>query len=182
MAVGLRRAGQVLAIAVVLSLLAVLAWRVVRDSEGGASAALRRGDHPVAPDFDLERISGPGRLRLSNLRGKVVVLNLWASWCYPCIKEARVLEEGWQRWRNRGVVVVGLNAHDFVSDARRFMRSRKTTFPNVHDARASVLDAYGWTYFPETYFIRPGGRLDSAVLGEIDREALDAGIRSALSP
>jgi cytochrome c biogenesis protein CcmG, thiol:disulfide interchange protein DsbE len=181
MAVGLRRAGQVLAIAVVLSLLAVLAWRVVKDSEGGASAALHRGEHPVAPDFDLDRIDGSGKLRLSSLRGNVVVVNFWASWCYPCIKEARVLEEGWQRWRDHNVVVVGVNAHDFVGDARRFVRRYGVTYPNVHDASANVLDDYGWTYFPETYFVRPGGRLAASVLGEINREQLDAGIREALS-
>ncbi len=61
MALGLRRAGQVLAIGVVLALLAVLMWRVIKDSEGGASNALRRGEHPVAPDFDLDRINGPGQ-------------------------------------------------------------------------------------------------------------------------
>lgn len=181
MAVGLRRAGQLLAIAVVLALLAVLVWRVVRDSEGGAAVALRRGDHPVAPAIDLERIDKAGRFRLSDQRGKVVVVNLWASWCYPCIREAGVLEQGWQRWRDRGVVFVGVNGQDLVSDARRFISRQGTTFPNVHDSSGKVLDAYGWTYFPETYFIRPGGKLDSAVLGEIDAEQLDAGVQAALS-
>jgi cytochrome c biogenesis protein CcmG, thiol:disulfide interchange protein DsbE len=181
MAVGLRRAGQVLAIAVVLALLAVLAWRVVKDSGGGASAALRRGDHPEAPDFDLERLDREGRLRLSTLRDKVVVVNLWTSWCYPCIREAGVLQQGWQRWRDRDVVVVGVNAQDLVTDARRFIRRYDVTYPNVHDTGNGVLDAFGWTYFPETYFIRRDGKIASAVLGEIDREQLDAGIREALS-
>ena len=182
MAVGLRRGLQLLAIAAVLALLAVLIWRVVRDTEGGAAAALRRGEHPVAPDFDLARVDGPGRVRLSSLRGKAVVVNLWASWCYPCIKESGVLEDGWRRWRDRGVAFVGVNAQDLGSDARRFLRRYGVSYPNVHDSSGGVLDAFGWTYFPETYFIRPGGRLESAVLGQIDREQLDAGIRGALSP
>ncbi|HEU0303965.1 MAG TPA: redoxin domain-containing protein [Gaiellaceae bacterium] len=181
MSVGLRRAGQALAIAAVLALLAVLAWRVVEDSGGGASASLRRGDHPAAPDFDLERLDTDGRLKLSSLRGKVVVLNLWTSWCYPCIREAKVLEEGWQRWRDRGVVVVGVNAQDLVTDARRFMRRYGVTYPNVRDKSGDVLDAYGWTYFPETYFVGKDGTLVSAVLGEIDREQLEDGIREALA-
>ena len=180
MAIGLRRVGQALAIAVVLSLLSLLAWKLVHERNGGAAAALKRGDHPVAPDFDLARIDRPGRVRLSNLRGKVVVVNLWASWCYPCIKEARVLEEGWQRWRGRDVVFVGVDGQDLVGDARRFIRHERITYPNVHDSNGKVLDAFGWTYFPETYFIRPGGRLDTAVLGQIDRDKLDAGIRGAL--
>ena len=92
MAVGARRVGQVLAIAVVLCLLALLVWRVVRKSDGGAAAALRRGDHPVAPNFALSRLDRPGTLELASLRGKAVVLNFWASWCLPCKKEAPLLE------------------------------------------------------------------------------------------
>jgi cytochrome c biogenesis protein CcmG, thiol:disulfide interchange protein DsbE len=180
MAVGLRRAGQTLAIAVVLALLAVLIWRVIRDSEGGAAAALRRGEHPVAPAFDLERLDGPGRLELSSFRGKAVVLNFWASWCLPCKQEAPRLEAAWQKWRSKGVVVLGLDANDFKSDARRFARRYEVTYPIVHDGPGNLLDDYGLTALPETFFIRPDGRLASWTQGELSTEEIEAGIRGAL--
>ncbi len=181
MAVGLRRAGQVLAIAVVLGLLAVLAWRVVRKSDGGVSAAIRRSDHPVAPNFDLQRLDGPGRLELSTLRGKAVVLNFWASWCLPCRKEAPLLEEAWQKWRSKGVVVVGVDANDFKSDARRFARRYRITYPLVHDGPGRWLDDYGLNGFPETFFVSPDGRVSSWLQGELGKEELESGIRKALS-
>lgn len=181
MAVGLRRIGQALAIAVVLALLAVLAWRVVRKSEGGAAAAIRRGEHPVAPNFDLSRLDGPGRLRLSTLRGKAVVLNFWASWCIPCKKEAPLLEAAWQRWRSKGVVVVGVDANDFKSDARRFAHRYGITYPLVNDGPGNWLDDYGLTGFPETFFVRPDGHLSSWTQGQLHEQELEQGIREALS-
>jgi cytochrome c biogenesis protein CcmG/thiol:disulfide interchange protein DsbE len=181
MSVGLRRAGQVLAIAVVLALLAVLAWRVVKDSEGGAAAALRRGESPVAPAFDLERLDGMGRLELESLRGKAVVLNFWASWCIPCKKEAPLLEAAWRKWRSKGVAVVGVDANDFRSDARRFARRFKVTYPLVHDGPGRLLDDYGLAGFPETFFVRPDGRLSSWKQGELSAEEIETGIRGALA-
>jgi cytochrome c biogenesis protein CcmG/thiol:disulfide interchange protein DsbE len=181
MTLGLRRAGQVLAIAVVLALLGVLIWRVVKDSEGGASAALRRGEHPVAPDFDLERLDRPGRLELGSLRGKAVVLNFWASWCLPCKEEAPRLEAAWRKWRTKGVVVVGLDANDFKSDARRFVRRYDVTYPVVHDGPGKLLDDYGLNAFPETFFIRPDGRLSSWTQGELSEQEIEEGIRGALA-
>src|SRR5262245_57546053 len=179
MAVGLRRAGQLLAIAVVLALLAVLVWRVVRDSEGGAAAALRRGEHPAAPDFDLERLDEAGRLELSSLRGKAVVLNFWASWCLPCKQEAPRLQAAWKKWRPKGVVVVGLDANDFKSDARRFARRYEVTYPIVHDGPGRLLDDYGLAAFPETFFIRPDGRLSQRRQGDVSKDDVGAGTKGA---
>jgi cytochrome c biogenesis protein CcmG/thiol:disulfide interchange protein DsbE len=182
MALGLKRLGQGLAVAVVLGLLAVLAWRVVKENNGGAAAALKRGDAPMAPDFDLPRLDRPGKLKLSSLRGKAVVVNLWTSWCVPCKSEAPRLNAAWRRWHDHGVVIVGVDAQDLVSDAQGFMRRHDVVYPVVHDKSGGVLDDYGWTYFPETYFVRPDGRLSSAVFGEVGGDQLEQGIREALAP
>jgi cytochrome c biogenesis protein CcmG, thiol:disulfide interchange protein DsbE len=181
MALWLRRGGQMLAIAVVLALLSVLAWRVIRDSEGGAAAALRRGEHPVAPGFVLDRLDRPGRLDLASLQGKAVVLNFWASWCLPCKQEAPRLEAAWHKWRSKGVVVVGIDANDFESDGRRFARRYDLTYPIVHDGPGRLLDDYGLTGFPETFFVRRDGRLSSWTQGELSPEEIEQGIRTALS-
>ena len=171
-----------MAIAVVLALLALLVWRVVRDRDGGAAAALRRGEHPVAPNFRLPRLGPNGTLELKTLRGKAVVLNFWASWCLPCKKEAPLLEAAYRKWRSRGVVVVGVDANDLESDAKRFARRYKLTYPLVHDGPGKWLDDYGLEGFPETFFVRPDGKLSSWTQGELDAGEIEDGIRGALSP
>jgi cytochrome c biogenesis protein CcmG, thiol:disulfide interchange protein DsbE len=171
---------QALSVAVVAGLLVLLVWKVVHQNKG-AAAELAKGKHPAAPHFDLGRLDTRGKLSLASLRGKVVVLNFWASWCDPCKSEAPRLEAAWKRWRDQGVVVVGVDAQDFTGDARRFIRRYSLTYPNVHDGPGNVLPSYGVTGFPETYFVDKRGRLvGERVEGEISAAALASGIRSAL--
>jgi cytochrome c biogenesis protein CcmG/thiol:disulfide interchange protein DsbE len=176
----LKKALQGITIAVVAGLLGLLIWKVAHQTKGAASE-LAKGQTPPAPHFDLSRLDTPGKLSLASLRGKVVVLNFWASWCDPCKSEAPRLEAAWRRWRSQGVVVVGVDAQDFSGDARSFMRKYKLTYPNVHDGPGKVLPKYGVTGFPETYFVGRDGKLvGERVQGEISREKLTAGIQRAL--
>jgi cytochrome c biogenesis protein CcmG, thiol:disulfide interchange protein DsbE len=178
----LRRIGQIVAVALVLSLFGLLVWRLTEDGSSGIRAAADAGKRPPAPDFTLSRFDRDGVVRLASLRGKVVVLNFWASWCDPCKGEAPRLEEAWRSFRRDGVVVVGVDAQDFSGDARRFMRRYKLTYPNVHDGPGDVLPKYGVTGFPETYFVGRDGRLvGERVQGEISEEKLLAGIKRALA-
>jgi cytochrome c biogenesis protein CcmG/thiol:disulfide interchange protein DsbE len=178
--VRLKESLQAATVAVVLGLLALLIWKVVHQG-GGAASELAKGKTPPAPHFDLGRLDTSGRLSLASLRGKVVVINFWASWCVPCKTEAPRLQAAWQRWRSRGVVVVGVDAQDFTGDARRFIRRYELTYPNVHDGPGSTLPKYGVTGFPETYFVgRYGLLVGERVEGEISEAKLTAGIRHAL--
>jgi cytochrome c biogenesis protein CcmG, thiol:disulfide interchange protein DsbE len=155
-----RRPLQAAALALVALLLALLAVRVVSGDRASALAGdVARGKKPTAPPFTLHRLDGRGRIDLASLRGKVVLLNFWASWCVPCKQEAAVLEAAWQRWRRRGVVFVGVDAQDFSSDAGRFVRHHHITYPTVRDAAGSTSTTYGVTGFPETWFIDPRGKL-----------------------
>ncbi len=170
-----------MSVAAVAALLALLVWKVVHQDKGVASQ-LAKGKRPAAPHFDLTRLDRAGKLSLASLRGKVVVLNFWASWCDPCKGEAPRLEEAWRSFRRDGVVVVGVDAQDFSGDARRFMRRYKLTYPNVHDGPGDILPKYGVTGFPETYFVGRDGRLiGERVQGEISEEKLLAGIKRALA-
>ncbi|MGH7390619.1 MAG: TlpA family protein disulfide reductase [Candidatus Rokuibacteriota bacterium] len=107
---------------------------------------------PAAP-FVLTTFAGEP-VSLEALRGKVVVLNFWASWCYPaCYEEAPVLERGWQEWRERGVLVLGVDIQDTAEKARKFIDDFRLTFPNAPDAGGKVSIDYGVYGVPETFFI-----------------------------
>jgi cytochrome c biogenesis protein CcmG/thiol:disulfide interchange protein DsbE len=169
---------QAITVVVVAGLLGLLIWKVVHQEKG---VKLGGGRTPPAPQFALSRLDAPGKLALASLRGKVVVLNFWASWCVPCKSEAPRLEAAWQRYRGKDVVVLGVDAQDFSGDAKHFMRKYKLTYPNVHDGPGDVLPKYGVTGFPETYFVDRQGRLiGDRVAGEITVSKLTAGIRHAL--
>jgi cytochrome c biogenesis protein CcmG/thiol:disulfide interchange protein DsbE len=147
----LRLSAQAAAVALVLGLLALLVWRVV-NSNG-------RPTHGAAPHFTLPRLDGKGAFALADFRGKGVVINFAASWCDPCKQEAPALERAWQRYRSRGLVVLGVDGNDFTSDARKFARRYGLTYPFVRDPDGAILRRYGLDGFPETFFVDRRGRL-----------------------
>ncbi len=181
-----RLVAQGAAIGLVALLFILLAWSLLHDEGGDLAKKANRGERPAAPDFTLERLDRSGRrLQFSSLRGKAVVLNAWASWCGPCKEEAPFLERVWRAHRDRGLVVLGLDAKDFRGDARRFAARFGLTFPLVFDGPGDAVASYGITGFPETFVIDREGRVvrafAGAVNGEEQRAELHAAIEEALS-
>lgn len=121
---------------------------------------------PAAP-FALETFDGP-RIALEDLRGRVVVVNFWASWCYPaCYEEAPALERGWQSYKDRGLVMVGINVQDKDEPARRFLAQFGHTFPNARDPAGRVSVDFGVYGVPETFFIDRAGRVRYKHVGAV---------------
>jgi cytochrome c biogenesis protein CcmG, thiol:disulfide interchange protein DsbE len=138
--------------------------------------ALEAGKRPSAPAFSLPvLVAGAGigpagaDVSLASLAGRPMVLNFWASWCGPCADEAPMLEAVWERYRPRGVLMLGLDTEDFSGDARAFIREQGTTYPSVRDSGRSVRDAYGLTGVPETFLIDADGRVALHIAGPISR-------------
>jgi len=171
---------QGVAIGLVILLFALLAWSLVRDKGGDLAASAARGERPQAPDFTLERLDGDGTLSLSSFRGKGVLLNTWASWCIPCKDEAPYLEQVWRNNRNRGLVVLGLNAKDLRSDARHFVDRLDLTFPVVRDGSGDAIKKYGVTGFPETFVLDREGRVVEAFAGAVNSDEDKVRLRSAI--
>jgi len=169
----LKLGAQVLAVGLVALLLALLVWKLAKGS--GKKAAIGK----TAPDFTLDRVGAPGKLQLASLRGKVVVLNFWASWCYPCNQEAPTLQAAAKRYGDR-VVVLGVDVNDPKSDARKFARKFKLTYPLVHDNHNVTSPKYGLTGLPETFFIDRTGKLVGHVAAAIDAADLRDGVEQAL--
>jgi cytochrome c biogenesis protein CcmG/thiol:disulfide interchange protein DsbE len=169
----LKLGAQALAVALVAGLLALLIWKVAQGSQNEAKIG------KPAPDFTLGRLDRPGSLQLSSLRGKVVVLNFWASWCQPCKLEAPDLAASAKKWSGR-VVVLGVDVNDPSGDARGFMRKYGITYPIVHDNKNVTSPKYGLTGLPETFFLDRRGRIVSHVISEIEAADLQRGVEEAL--
>jgi cytochrome c biogenesis protein CcmG/thiol:disulfide interchange protein DsbE len=182
MARGVKIVLQAAAVLVVASLVALFGWQMASQEESrGLSAALAAGKRPYAPQLELERLDQQGTISLADYRGKAVVLNFWASWCGPCKKEAPLLEEMWQRYGAEGLVVLGIDAQDLRTDARRFVERYELTYPIAYDGRGASLGRFGLTGFPETWFVGRDGRLAGEhIVGEFTAEQLEENIRAAL--
>jgi cytochrome c biogenesis protein CcmG/thiol:disulfide interchange protein DsbE len=159
---------QALALALVAGLLALLVWRVVHDSNKGVSQALKNGDHPLAPAFDLKRLDGRGRINLASLRGKKpVVLDFWASWCVPCIHESKRLQAARKDYGKR-VAFIGVDTKDFSGEARAWQREHGITYPSVHDGNGNVLAKWGGLPIPKIFFVARSGRVVGELVVEED--------------
>lgn len=172
-----RRLGRLLlVIAGVGALVALLAFGFTRDPKAIPSPLVGR----PAPIFSLSLLGG-GSLDLAGLRGKVVVVNFWASWCYPaCWNEAPRLEAAWQRYRDQGVVLVGIVYQDSEANAREFIARHGKTYPSGMDPGSRVAIDFGVYGVPETFFIDQTGRIRRKHVGEIQEEILRATIESLL--
>ena len=156
-----------------LALVALLAYGVL--SGGGdddIDDALADGGRADTPELDLPRLGAPGRAKLSDYRGKVVVLNFWASWCAPCRDEAPMLERWHKRILPRGGTVLGVDALDAEDDALEFVRRFKLTYPNIRDAAGENLKPFGIAAYPETFVIDREGRIAALVRGPVDEKFL----------
>lgn len=124
-----------------------------------------------APDFEFTTFDGQ-QIRLSDLRGQVVVINFWASWCEPCRQEAMDLELTWREYREKGVVFVGLNWADTEREAKAYLQEFDITYPNGPDLGTRIAQTYRMNGIPETFFIDRQGQLQGVHVGPINRIVL----------
>ncbi|MBV9228877.1 MAG: TlpA family protein disulfide reductase [Chloroflexi bacterium] len=112
-----------------------------------------------APDFTLSTLgNNASKVRLSDFKGKDVVLNFWASWCGPCNQEAPFLQKAWPGLHSQGIVFLGVDSGDITSEALTFLKQYDITYPNVQDTFDSATAiSYGSTGFPTTIFINRAG-------------------------
>jgi cytochrome c biogenesis protein CcmG/thiol:disulfide interchange protein DsbE len=162
---------------VVAAVIALLVIGLVhRDVGTSIQDALDEGERPDAPAFAApvllaaDGIGPVGRdVSLADLSGKTVVLNFWASWCQPCEREAPILNEVAQRYRDQdaAVVVLGLDVQDLSEKALGFARDFGISYPSLRETGDAAYRDYQLTGLPETFVIDPEGRIALKVVGEV---------------
>ena len=160
-------------------LFALLAWALV-DSGGqpaGVAINTQFGEVDIeegpARDFTLTLFDGES-LSLSQLRGKVVLIDFWTSWCPPCRREAPTLAEAYRRFQGRGVEFVGVAVWDSEEEAAGFVRDHNVAYPNGLDSKGTIAIDYGLTGIPEKYIVDRDGRLVRKFVGPIEPDRLEA--------
>jgi len=158
---------------VVLAFLGLLTYGVIRKG-------ISQPKSGPAPDFTLTLFDG-GQLSLAELRGHPVVLNFWASWCDPCKDEAPLLETAWRRYREQGLMMVGVDYLDQEPAARAYLQEFQITYPNGPDLGSRIARRYFIRGVPETFFIAPDGEIKSFKEGPFTTmEELEARIREIM--
>ena len=155
------RLWQVAVFLVVMVLLALVAWQM---GHNGPLAAAQVGAGQAAPDFTLQTFDGQ-TVRLADLRGKVVLVNFWASWCVPCAQEAPDIENTWRAYQDRGVVFVGVDYVDTETEARGYLHNFNISYPTGADLGTRISQAYRIRGVPETYIIDQQGTLRATFIG-----------------
>jgi cytochrome c biogenesis protein CcmG, thiol:disulfide interchange protein DsbE len=135
-----------------------------------------------APDFTLALLSKQAgkALHLADLKGKLVIVNFWASWCDPCKQEAPLLQAQWQRAKGQGVVFIGIDFQDGQSPALSFVQHNGITYTNVVDQNGSTGINYGVTGVPETFFIDRHGVVVNIVRKELTAQVLQSAVAALL--
>ena len=165
--------GKLIAYGLVLGLLGLLGWGLVKVSGGQV-------DSGMAPDFSITSFDGE-TITLSELRGQVVIINFWASWCPPCREEAAYLEATWRKYQDRGVVFIGVDYVDTEKEALAYIEEFDITYFNGPDLKTLISQAYRMDGVPETYYVAKSGELRGVKIGPLAPPELDEKIEALLA-
>ena len=156
-------------ICAIVALVALLAYGLSesepdRDVDRDVASGVRN----PAPPLELPRLSGLGAETLEDYKGKVVVLNFWASWCEPCRKESPLLQRWHRRMERRQGTVLGVDVQDVTGDARDFIAEYKLTYPMLRDGEGVTRESFAIIGFPETFVLDRRGRIAAVRRGPVD--------------
>lgn len=165
--------GVVIVLAVVLALLGLLAWGLIQSQKGPV-------DTGEAPDFTITGFDGR-TVTLSELRGQVVIINFWASWCPPCREEAAYLEQTWRKYKDQGVVFIGVDWVDTEKAALAYIDEFDITYINGPDIGTRISQAYNIKGVPETFYVDKRGILRGVHIGPLKSPELDEKIDELLA-
>jgi cytochrome c biogenesis protein CcmG, thiol:disulfide interchange protein DsbE len=177
-----RRGLPLAVIVAAAALVGVLAYGVAsQGTDTSIDDAVARGERIDAPNRVLPVLGRAGDGSLADYRGKVVVLNFWASWCPPCIDELPLLQRTQRRLERRGGIVLGVNYKDIPEDALDLTRRVGLTYPSIRDRDGEYAEDYATAGIPETFVVDRQGRIAAARRGPVDRQWLGATLEPLLA-
>jgi cytochrome c biogenesis protein CcmG, thiol:disulfide interchange protein DsbE len=156
------------------ALIALLTYGVASTGpDTSLDEALHDGERVEAPVKDLPVLGSEATGSLADHRGKVVVLNVWASWCPPCKSEMPLLQRKHQEIEEQGGLVLGIDTQDASEDALEFLRENDITFPSLRDRDREYGRDFGVSGYPETFLIDREGRIVKMYRGPVTERWLD---------
>lgn len=172
----------IIVVAMVVSLMLVLGFNLARRPRRGATSAGLQTKNGLAPDFTLQSLDGKS-VRLSDFRGKAVVLNFWATWCAPCKIEMPWFVELQKQYGPDGLQFLGVAMDDAsAKDIADFASSMGVNYP-ILIGKEAVGDVYGGVQFlPETFFIDRDGKVLDRIFGLRGRGEIEDDIKKILGP
>ena len=126
-----------------------------------------------APDFELHNLDGKA-VSLRDLRGRAVILNFWASWCGPCRAEMPYLQQVYEEWSGKGLVLLAINLGESSSKVKEFVQGFGLSFPVLLDSKGQVAQKYNIGPIPTTFFIDKNGIIQVKIIGAFpSKEAIE---------
>lgn len=170
--------GKIIVLVIILGLVGLMSYAIFGNRANVKTSPLIGKQ---APDFTLRTFDGQ-ELSLSDLEGKTILLNFWASWCMPCRQEAGPLENSWQKYKDDDVVFVGVNVWDENSNAQRYLVQFGGGYPHALDPNEEIQIDYGVGGVPETFFIDSAGIVRDKFTGPLTEQIIDYFVLKAKQP
>ena len=127
----------------------------------------------AAPDFTLQNLDGQS-ISLSALKGKPVLVNFWATRCPPCVSEMPYIQEIYDEWSGKGLILLAINIGESSSEIEQFLQKHNLSLPVLLDTRAVVAQRYSIQYIPTTFFIDKDGIIQEKIIGAFpNKEAIE---------
>jgi len=171
-----RRALTLTIITLVVLLGGGFIWYLFQPAPGPIVAAAIPDGSP-APNFTLRTPEGQ-TYTLSQLRGHPVIINFWATICLPCHQETPLLEQTYQRYRQNGLVILGVDQQEDMNTIRQYGAEYGVTYPLLFDGNMQVSDMYGATPLPRTYFVDARGIVRYVSIGQLSPQVMQKGLQA----